>query len=570
MDVYKLMDRCCESRRGCFTSLVLCCLGMLASGMVRGIELPASTNSTDWKLRDQQALKTLEQKSQSNSPPIQLPKAPSIGHLPKEHVCFLIKKVQVEGFYARWAMSKAHKLIGRCLGQKGIKSYIRLINQKLLHDGYVTSRATLPEQNIATGVLHIKVTKGVIEKIVFPEEYRFYWQNALPFQVGDVLNLRDIEQGLEQINRLQSQDVKFKIEPGSYEGASILVAKVVQSKPWTVNLSVDDSGSDTTGKYPLSAGVSVDNFLGVEDIFNYSASYARQGSFGESNSQSVSWDIPLGFNTISFSHSQFDYQQQAIGSVRNFILSGNGQNDSLRLNHVLFRNNVIKMGWFGAVKGRQRKSFIDDTEIKIQRHNLMELDLGSTYRQYIHAAVLDLTLGVHQGVTWFHSDGVDPRAASGSTQPDYRFYSLSASLTVPVMLAQKHLHYTSQFWWQYAATPLYSMDWFNNGGRYTVRGFSSSESLSAENGWRSRNELLLPVSLLGSSSAGYLGLDVGQVSGRGSDDISSKTLMGLSIGIKGQVGHLSYDAFISNPFLAHGPYATSNDFKVNGSLSMNF
>lgn len=530
-----------------------------------------AANSTEWKLRDKEAQQTLDRKTDSTKPPIQLPAVTPLDAASNQtKVCFLIKHLQVTGFYSSWAIHEGQKLIGKCVGQESILSFVRVINEKLLHDGYVTSRATLPEQNISSGNLKISIEKGIVEKIVFPADYRFYWQNAFPIKPGDVLNIRAMEQGLEQLSKLQSQDVSFQIKPGSYDGASVIVVDVKQTKPWTLNLSVDDSGSDTTGEYPLTLGFSLDNALGIEDSLSYSRSYARKSTTGESNSESLSLDIPFGYSTLGLSISQFDYKQQAVGSVTNFILSGTGQDEKISFDHVLFRDNTIKAGWYSAVKKRQRRSYIDDTEIQVQRRNLSEFELGVSYRQYISRSVLDVSAGIHQGVTWFNADPVDPSAASSSAQPDYRFYSLNASLNIPIKLTTKQLSYTSQFWWQHAATPLYSIDWFNNGGRYTVRGYSSSESLSAENGWRSRNELQIPVSLIGFHTTQYIGLDIGQVSGSGSDDVSSKTLMGVALGLKGQVNHISYDAFISNPFLAHGPYATANDYKLNASLSMSF
>jgi len=550
--------------------IVLCSSSISLANTTTAIDNKAA-NSTEWKLRDKEAQQALDRKAGSTKPPIQLPTvtplAPVVGG---NKVCFHINHLQVTGFYSPWAILEGQKLIGKCAGQESILSFVRLINEKLLHDGYITSRAILPEQNISSGKLEIRIEKGIVEQIVFPENYQFYWQRAFPIKPGDILNIRAMEQGLEQLNRLQSQDVSFKIKPGSYNGASIIVVDVKQTKPWKLDFSVDDSGSETTGEYPLTLGFSLDNTLGIEDSLSYSRSYARKSTTGESNSESLSLDIPFGYSTLGLNISKFDYQQQAVGSVKNFILSGTGRDEKISFDHILFRDNTIKAGWYSAVKKRERRSYIDDTEIQVQRRNLSEFEFGASYRQYISRSVLDVSVGVHQGVSWFNADPVDVSASAGSAQPNYRFYSLNASLNVPFSVKTKRISYTSQFWWQHAATPLYSIDWFNNGGRYTVRGYSSSESLSAENGWRSRNEMQIPVSLMGLPTTNYIGLDVGQVSGNGSDDVSSKTLMGIALGFKGQLNHIGYDAFISNPFLAHGPYATANDYKLNASLSMSF
>jgi hemolysin activation/secretion protein len=275
----------------------------------------------------------------------------------------------------------------------------------------------------------IKIQEGLIEKIVFPEKYRFFWRHSLPLQVGKILNLRDIEQAVDQLNRLQSQSVEFTIQPGTYNNASILVAEVTLTKPWVVNVSIDDGGSATTGEYPLSLSGVVDNVIGVQDSLQYSFSGARERDTGESNSASFIWSLPIGYWLLEMSNSQSDYRQETIGSVRNFELSGYGRDHKVALNYVLARDNKSKTSLLGAIKTRKRRSFIDDTEIEVQQRNLTELELGGSYRKYLQNSVFDFSVSVHQGVEWLGSDSVDSKAASDVAQPNYRFYSLTTSIS---------------------------------------------------------------------------------------------------------------------------------------------
>ncbi|PYF81821.1 hemolysin activation/secretion protein [Marinomonas alcarazii] len=527
-------------------------------------------DETEWRLRDKAAQEALDQKMQVISPPIQLPQVDDLPDLPHESVCFVIDSIDIKGLLSDWATSQGDSYIGQCMGFDSIQAYVRLINQKLLAEGYITSRAVLPEQNIASHVLVINIQEGIIEKIEFPEDYRFFWRHSLPLQVGDVLNLRDMEQAVDQLNRLQSQDVEFKIQPGTYSNASILVAQIKQTKPWSVGFSVDDSGSRSTGKYPLSLSGVVDNVVGVQDVLQYSFSRAREKDSGESNSASITWSLPIGYWLLEMSNSRSDYRQETVGSVRTFELSGTGDDKKIALNYVLSRDNKSKTSLLGAVKTRNRRSYIDDTEIEVQQRNLTELELGASYRKYLPNAVLDFSLSMHQGVEWLGADKVDSGASSNVAQPNYRFYSLTTSVSAPFSLLETKMNYSGRLFMQYADTAIYSLDWFSNGGRYTVRGFSGSESLSAESGWRLRNDIALPFSIKRFSTTGYLGLDIGEVYGDGAEEESSKTLMGISLGFKGQLFGANYDVSVSEPFLAHGPYAKAHDYKVSAMLSAQF
>jgi hemolysin activation/secretion protein len=542
----------------------------LPTNAADSISSSSSDNSTEFRLRDKAAQERLDKKLDNTSPPIQLPEVQPIAEQPKATVCFFIKEIKVEGLLSEWAHANGKDYIGQCIGYDTITAYVRLIDQKLLSEGYVTSRAILPEQNISSGLLMIQIQAGIIEKIVFPENYAFIWENALPMSPGQVLNLRDMEQAVDQLNRLPSQRVEFKIKPGSYSGASILVAEVVSKKPWTVNASIDDSGGKQTGDYPISYGASLDNALGVQDSLSFSGSRAREAETGASNSTSFGWSLPMGYWLLDVNSSHFDYRQQVIGDVQSFELSGVGRDQKLSLNRVVFRDNKTKIGLFGSVKTRERRSFSNDVEIQNNSRNLTEAELGASYRRYFTSAVLDLSLSAHQGIDLLGADEVDPNADPSTAQPDYRFYTMVASISAPFSLLETPLNYSGRFFMQYADTPIYSLDWFSIGGRYTVRGFSNVESLSAVNGWRLRNDLALPFELNGSSNASYLGLDIGQVEGEGAEDASSKTLMGISVGLKGHLLGVDYDVSLSEPFLAHGPYAKPHDSKVSMMLSAQF
>jgi hemolysin activation/secretion protein len=528
-------------------------------------------DETEWRLRDKTAQESLDKKLENTAPPIQLPEVEPITELPEETHCFFIKEIQVEGLLSDWATSNGEEYLGQCIGHEAISAYVRLIDQTLLAEGYVTSRAVLPEQNIASGLLVIQIQAGVIEKIVFPDDYLFIWENAQPMYPGKVLNLRDIEQAVDQLNRLQSQSVEFKIEPGSYGGASILVAEVVSKKPWTVNASIDDSGSAQTGRYPVSYGTTLDNAFGVQDSLSFSGSRARQAETGASNSTSFGWSLPMGYWLLEANTSWFDYRQEVIGDVQDFELSGLGKDKKISLNRVVFRDNKTKANLFGSVKKRKRRSFINDAESLSKRRDLTEVELGGSYRRYLKSAVLDVSLSAHQGIAGvLGAEEVDSDADPSSAQPDYRFYTMVASISSPFSLLEKQLNYSGRFFMQYADSPIYSLDWFSIGGRYTVRGFSGVESLSAVNGWRLRNDLALPFEMEELSSTVYLGLDIGQVENEEDGEGLSNTLMGISLGLKGELLGVGYDFFIAEPFLAHGPYAKSHDSKVSLMLSTAF
>lgn len=127
---------------------------------------------------------------------------------------------------------------GRCLGVSEIQQLLSEITRIYIEKGYATTRAYLPEQDMSTGALRIDVIEGRVESLRLKEGDKgsLYIPNAFPGVEGDVLNLRDIEQGLDQINRLASNNATMDIAPGSAEGLSVITINNQPSKRWHVNL----------------------------------------------------------------------------------------------------------------------------------------------------------------------------------------------------------------------------------------------------------------------------------------------------------------------------------------------
>ena len=55
---------------------------------------------------------------------------------------------------------------------------------------------------------------GRLHKIIYGKDSALIpWKNAFPLKEGDILNIRRLEQGLEQMKRISSSDVSMKLLP---------------------------------------------------------------------------------------------------------------------------------------------------------------------------------------------------------------------------------------------------------------------------------------------------------------------------------------------------------------------
>ncbi|WP_423395076.1 ShlB/FhaC/HecB family hemolysin secretion/activation protein [Burkholderia sp. LMG 21824] len=450
---------------------------------------------------------------------------------------------------------------GQCVGKQGLDLLVKGLSQVILARGYVTTRVLLPEQDLSTGTLKLSLIPGVIRHIRFADEkLRGTWKTAFPTRDSDVLNLRDLEQGLEQMKRVTSQDVSMQIVPGDLPGESDVVLDVKRGKPWTVVASIDNSGTRATGRLQGNLSVGIDNPLGLNDVFNIGVSQDLE--LGDKRLGSHGWNgfysIPWGYWTATLSAYTNTYYQQIAGVNQTFVASGNSKTVDLKLARVLARSQNDVFGGYFRLSRRFGQSFIEDTEISQQRRNNTMIELGLTDRHYFGGAQFDGSLAYRQGVGGFGAQDDVLAAGDGQT---YRFKMavLDANLSVPFAIAQQPFRYVTTFHGQYTGNTLHYIDDLTIGSRYTVRGFDGETMLAAARGFYWRNELQAPIGQTG--QAVYVGLDYGRVWGPQPIALVGTQLAGAVIGVKGSVGTrfgaYAYDLFAGTPVYKPSGFPTA-------------
>lgn len=495
-------------------------------------------------------------RSDSVSPiaPVRLPEG--------ETPCFDITKVELRGDEAgrfEWVLGrldgKDHddSALGKCLGARGINVLLTRAQDALIVKGFVTSRILAEPQDLKTGVLSLTVIPGRINAIRFASgtTNRAHAWNAVPAEPGDILNLRDIEQALENFLRVPSAKADIKIEPAegpdAKPGYSDLVISYQQSNPFRLSLNADDSGTNGTGKYQGSITVSYDNWWTLNDLFyimaNHDLGGGDEGPRGTRGS-TVHYSAPFDYWTLGATVSNSRYYQTVAGATQEFTYRGTSNNAQIKLSRLIYRDAKRKTSV--AVWAFQRKSnnYIDDTEVEVQRRIVGGWEASVGHREFVGAATVDANLAYKRGTGAFESMAA-PEEAFGEGTSRFALVTADLNINAPFKLAEQPLRYIGLLRIQSNRTTLTPQDRFAIGGRYTVRGFDGESSLSAERGWFLRNEIGVAIGATGQEF--YLGLDHGEVAGPSSELLVGKRLTGAVIGLRGQIKNLQYDIFAGAP-----------------------
>jgi hemolysin activation/secretion protein len=431
-----------------------------------------------------------------------------------------------------FAQSYLNRYQGRQVGSEGLNLIVRRLTRRIIRRGYTTTRVGLPEQDLARGTLRVTLFPGIIEAIRFADPaLGGTWRTAFPARAGDLLNLRDLEQGLEQMKRLPSQDVDIAIQPGTRPGESEVILSVRRGSPWKILVGGDNAGARATGEWQGNLQLAWDNPLGLSDLFSGSLSHDvtayRRGS--GTRGASLFYSVPMGYWTFTGSWNSYDYVQRFTG-YQDFVSNGRSQNLEFRVGYLFYRDQNRKETLQLRTGKRQSRSFLDHTEIEVQHQDTSFVELSLLHLQYLGPAQLDVVASHRRGVPWFGTKVNPIGCEPGGPTFFYQLNTLEATLTVPFA----GLCYSATLRGQHTRDQLYGVDYLSLGNRWTVRGFDGEQTLGSECGAFIRNDLVCPLGQR--APALYLGVDVGRVYGSNDPFLPGHSLSGIVLGLKGALG----------------------------------
>lgn len=561
----------------------------------------AQVSDGDEQIR-QQSRERAQRELLESKPDVRLPhQAPSetptsSGLIPtQESPCFNINQIVLVGDAAerfQWSLKAANlnessgkpdPALGQCLGVNAINVVIKRVQNAIIARGFVTTRVLAAPQDLKAGALTLTLIPGRIHAIHFDTgvSLRATAWNAIPAKVGDILNLRDIEQALENFKRVPTAEADIQITPAeaddhpqnggvkSYDNATfnkpglsdLVISWKQRLPPFRISASMDDGGNKSTGKYQGSLTLSADDVLMLNDIFyvtgNHNLGFMNDGAQGAHGTKgyAVHYSVPYGYWLLSFNTSENNYFQSVAGLNQTYRYSGESQNTDLKLSRIIGRNAVSKTTvglktWF-----RSSNNYIDDTEVQVQRRRMGGWQMDINERYFLGDATIDGTLSYKQGTGAF---GALPAPEEGFNEGTSRSRIVNAdlSLNLPFHIKTQALRYNANFRGQWNDTPLVPQDRFAIGGRYTVRGFDGQSLLSADRGWLIRNDLGLRIGDTGQEA--YLGIDAGEVGGQSADRLIGTSLAGAVAGVRGGFKGVNYDVFIGTPLSKPQGFQTAN------------
>ncbi|WP_025824752.1 ShlB/FhaC/HecB family hemolysin secretion/activation protein [Asaia astilbis] len=362
---------------------------------------------------------------------------------------------------------------GRCLGVDDFNHALDDIKRAYVQQGNVTSRAYLPEQSLQSGRLRLVVVEGTLSSIRFTGmAARHHELMGFPGLRDHLLNLRDLEQGLDQMNRMPNWSATMQIVPGEKSGSSSVVVQQMNPGVLHGQIWADNNGQYQTGHETGHAMLTAQDALGLLDMWSVEYDHSLVGQAGHRGTQFFSADgsIPYGKWSIfgGFWMSDDVYHLQSLGE--DYRLGGRRRDFRVGVSRVVARNSL---GVTTLQALYELKSFNSTTNhVRLFTQSARQASVATQASESLKAlgGLWYVTLGVR-----FGTDGVGTRSAFAhpiASEPHTRFVKPSLDIDgyepLPFGLSwHVSLHGELSSRNQFATEQL------QLGGPYTVRGFLS-------------------------------------------------------------------------------------------------
>ncbi len=500
----------------------------------------------------------------------------------------LLNEIEKENILSKYENKK--------LGSTDISNILVELTNRLIEKGYVTSTASLSENNnLNSETLNLKIISGKIEKIILNEDdsldkLKKYF--LVSTKEEKVLNIRDLDTTTENFNYLEANNMTMEIIPSDKENYSIIKLKNEMKDKFTISLLSNNYGEDNqNGIWRGGTSINIDSPLGIGDrvYFSYMTVHKKKADRSwkrTTESLKPGEILPIGPKGYDPAKDTLPYKREldlynfrytmkfrdytlSLGSSRSENISSfytpttiydmetMSSNFSVNLDKILWRNQKSKLSLGVGLKRKHNKSYIEDTLLSDRILTIGDISLNGTTVFY----------GGIFGITLDYERGLRALGASNTPKAEFKKYSLNLNYYKPIT---KKLVYRFNTLTSYSKDVLYASEKQSIGGVGYVPGYHRRGNIMGDRAIEIENELsykIIDSEKIGRLSP-YISYSYGTVRNNKNPSVYGKGYVsGASIGLRYSMKYLDIDLAYAKA-LSHSSYIKPRDREIYFSASL--
>ena len=500
----------------------------------------------------------------------------------------LLNEIEKENILSKYENKK--------LGSTDISNILVELTNRLIEKGYVTSTASLSENNnLNSETLNLKIIPGKIEKIILNEDdsldkLKKYF--LVSTQEEKVLNVRDLDTTTENFNYLEANNMTMEIIPSDKENYSIIKLKNEMKDKFTISLLTNNYGEDNqNGIWRGGTSINIDSPLGIGDrvYFSYMTVHKKKADRSwkrTTESLKPGEILPIGPKGYDPAKDTLPYKREldlynfrytmkfrdytlSLGSSRSENISSfytpttiydmetMSSNFSVNLDKILWRNQKSKLSLGVGLKRKHNKSYIEDTLLSDRILTIGDISLNGTTVFY----------GGIFGITLDYERGLRALGASNTPKAEFKKYNLNLNYYKPLT---KKLVYRFNTLTSHSKDVLYASEKQSIGGVGSVPGYHRRGNIMGDRAIEIENELsykIIDSEKIGRLSP-YISYSYGAVRNNKNPSVYGKGYVsGASIGLRYSMKYLDIDLAYAKA-LSHSGYIKPRDREIYFSTSL--
>ena len=508
----------------------------------------------------------------------------------------LLNEIEKENILSKYENKK--------LGSTDISNILVELTNRLIEKGYVTSTASLSENNnLNSETLNLKIISGKIEKIILNEDdsldkLKKYF--LVSTKEEKVLNVRDLDTTTENFNYLEANNMTMEIIPSEIPNHSIVKLKNEMKEKFTVSALTNNYGEDRQNAiWRGGVSVNIDSPLGIGDrvYFSYMTVHKKKTdrSWKRTTESLKPGEIapigPKGYNPkkgdvlpykrdldlYNFRYTlKFNSYTLSLGSSRtentSSFYTANTVYDmetvsntfSVNLDKVLLRDQKNKLTFGIGLKRKHNQSYIEEALLSDRILTIGDISLNGTTTFY--GGLLGASLGYERGMRALGAER-DKNKGIRSPKAEFMKYTLNTNYYRPI--TQK-LVYRFNTTLTHSNDVLYGSEKHSIGGVGSVGGFHRTGNIQGDKAIELENELSYRV--LDSEKFGklspYLSYSYGKVRNNKNSSVYRKGYMsGALLGLRYNMKYLDLDVAYAKP-LARSNYLKPKNREIYFSATL--
>lgn len=208
-------------------------------------------------------------------PPLVLPPLPQADDALSGGLAVRVTRFEITGssvFDEATLTATVARFAGRTITSEELLAARDALTTLYVDNGYVTSGAVIPDQDIADGVIRLRIVEGRLDDVIVTGTRRFrprFFESRLARAGSAPVHVDDLEQALQILQRdpwIERLDAT--LEPGDALGASRLRLVVSEARQQHLRLEGNNEHSPAIGSSGGSAEAWVANLTGFRDVLS--------------------------------------------------------------------------------------------------------------------------------------------------------------------------------------------------------------------------------------------------------------------------------------------------------------